>query len=319
MWLFTSKKHEYKAVAGDETEFKDAQDFNSTNSQLKRSSRLTWRIGAALLTALLVAAGILVIIAQQSDLSVSQQSRTPPGNGEDVADSGTDPGLWLRREWRTLADSEKHEYISAVLCLLKQPSELAPETNYTAYDDWPWIHSHVGYATHHSATFLPWHRYFLHLYETTLRDKCGYDGGLVYWDWTLDHAALEGSPVFDPGTGFGGDGEVDGNITVSNTGRCVVDGPFAGVIASFYDVKFMPHCLSRGFRDLDGSLGHIDGSGISPEEIEQLLSLETYEEFVVAMERQVHDVIPYGISGDFETFTAPYGRCCSFLILMCHF
>ena len=56
----------------------------------------------------------------------------------------------------------------------------------TAYADFPWIHSRIGYHTHHTASFLPWHRYFLHIYESTLRSKCGYEGGLVYWDWTLD-------------------------------------------------------------------------------------------------------------------------------------
>lgn len=146
------------------------------------------------------------------------------------------------------------------------------------------------------------------MYETTLRDKCGYDSGLVYWDWTLDCDAIENSPVFDPDTGFGGDGEEGAEITVSNTGRCVVDGPFAGITAEYYDVKYLPHCLSRGFRDLDGSIGHIDGSDITPESIEEVLSLDDYEKFVALMESRVHDAIPYGISGDFETFTAPYGK-----------
>ena len=128
----------------------------------------------------------------------------------------------------------------------------------------------------------------------------------MYWDWTLDWRKLEGSPVFDAETGFGGDGEVGGAITVSRTGRCVVDGPFAGVVAEFYDVQHLPHCLSRGFRDLEGNLGHIYGEDVRPERIEEVLRLPDYEGFVVEMERRVHDAIPYGISGDFETFTAPY-------------
>jgi tyrosinase len=45
---------------------------------------------------------------------------------------------------------------------------------------------------------------------------------------------------------------------------------------------------------------------VSPESIEEVLSLGDYESFVAMMEGRVHDVIPYGISGDFETFTAPY-------------
>jgi len=130
----------------------------------------------------------------------------------------------------------------------------------------------------------------------------------VYWDWTLDSAAIENSPVFDAVSGFGGDGEVGGMITVGRSGRCVVDGPFAGVVAEYYDVKFQPHCLSRGFRGLEGELGHIDGTDVSPGSIGEVLGLGDYEGFVALMERRVHDVIPFGIAGDFETFTAPYGK-----------
>lgn len=307
MWPF-QRKHQYQAVAGEDSERKDADDLSTNISKLSRTSTiLWWRISAVLLLSIFVAAGIVTTVIQWSDSS-AENIRVSSSDTQSISESAQSPKFKTRREWRTLTDIEKHEYISAVLCLLEQPSKLAPETNYSAYDDWPWIHSHLGYSTHHSATFLPWHRYFLHLYETTLRDNCGYKGGLVYWDWTLDYLSLESSPVFDPETGFGGDGEVDGEPTVSNTGRCVADGPFAGVVASFYDVKFLPHCLSRGFRDLDGKLGHIDGAGISPTDIEEVLSLTAYEDFVARMESQVHDVIPYGISGDFETFTAPYGE-----------
>ncbi|KAJ9625169.1 hypothetical protein H2203_005124 [Taxawa tesnikishii (nom. ined.)] len=148
--------------------------------------------------------------------------------------------------------------------------------------------------------------YFLHIYETALREECGYGGALVYWDWTLDAYHLAESVVFDPKTGFGGDGEKDGSITIGRTGRCVTDGPFMDVIADFYDIKAQPHCLSRGFRKDDGTLGQIDGKLVTPESIEETLQLNTYEAFVAEMESKVHDAIPFGIGGDFETFTAPY-------------
>lgn len=166
----------------------------------------------------------------------------------------------------------------------------------------------MGYYTHNSAPFLPWHRYFLHIYENALRTRCNYAGSLVYWDWTLDWEHLEHAPVFDsdPETGFGTDGEANGAITVGKTGRCVIDGAFSDIEASYYDVKHQPHCLSRGFRDDDGSLGIMDGRTISPESINEVLNLDAYEKFVKEMESRVHDTIPFGIGGDFETFTAPY-------------
>ena len=85
-------------------------------------------------------------------------------------------------------------------------------------------------------------------------------------------------------------------------------GPFTDIQAKYFDVKFKPHCLSRGFRDDEGNLGHMNGDTISPESIEEVLQLDDYETFVAQMESRVHDAIPFGIGGDFETFTAPYGK-----------
>lgn len=131
----------------------------------------------------------------------------------------------------------------------------------------------------------------------------------MYWDWTLDWEDLAHSPVFDPETGFGGDGDPNGEITIGKTGRCVIDGPFKNVQAKYYDVKYLPHCLSRGFRDDYGSLGVIgNGETISPAAIAEVLALRSYEEFVDALENKVHDTIPFGVGGDFETFTAPNGK-----------
>lgn len=202
--------------------------------------------------------------------------------------------------------AEKEHYIASARCLLTQPSALSHGSS-SLYEDFPYIHAHIGYSTHNSASFLPWHRYFLHIYENALREHCNFTGtGLVYWDWTLDAAALETSPVFSPTSGFGGDGDPEGEITVGRSGRCVINGPFSDVNASYYDVKVQPHCLSRGFRNDGGESGHMDGSGVSAESIEEVLQLDDYEAFVVALEKRVHDVIPFGIGGDFETFTAPY-------------
>jgi hypothetical protein len=53
-----------------------------------------------------------------------------------------------RREWRTLTMLQKHDYIAAVRCLKITPSRLA--LNHTLYDDFPYIHYHIGeYGTLH--------------------------------------------------------------------------------------------------------------------------------------------------------------------------
>ena len=129
----------------------------------------------------------------------------------------------------------------------------------------------------------------------------------MYWDWTLGWKDLTHALIFDSDTGFGGDGDPTGDITIGKTGRCVIDGPFNDIKAKYYDVKYLPHWLSRGFRDY-GNIGVIgNGETISTEAIDEVLNLENYEQFVEVLENKVHDTIPFGVGGDFETFTASNG------------
>lgn len=107
-----------------------------------------------------------------------------------------------RREWRTLSEPEKLDYVTAVKCLATKPSKL--RNNGTLYDDFPWVHKHLssksGFSfiflsphleeprrlnnrhllssAHVSAAFLPWHRQYIHLYEKALREECAFDSDL---------------------------------------------------------------------------------------------------------------------------------------------
>lgn len=48
----------------------------------------------------------------------------------------------IRREWRSLTNAEKQEYIRAVQCLKTSPSRLG--LNQSLYDDFPYVHSRNG-------------------------------------------------------------------------------------------------------------------------------------------------------------------------------
>lgn len=82
----------------------------------------------------------------------------------------------IRSEWRTLSDPDKLAYIDAVKCLHQKPSRL--QRNASRLDDFPWIHQHIGYIAHDSASFFSWHRYFIQIFEDDLRSCCGYQGSL---------------------------------------------------------------------------------------------------------------------------------------------
>ena len=76
---------------------------------------------------------------------------------------------------------------------------------------------------HDPAAFLAWHRYFIHIHETTLKHHCGYTGSVAYvmvmhirrlqktdtwhdfryWDWDLDWEDIRNSLPFgiaEPGS-----------------------------------------------------------------------------------------------------------------------
>ncbi|MCJ1441960.1 MAG: hypothetical protein MMC23_002452 [Stictis urceolatum] len=222
----------------------------------------------------------------------------------------------LRQEWRSLSSVQKHACTTAAHCLTTQPSRLSP--NQTLYDDFPAAHVQSGFSSHSSAQFLPWHRYFLHVYEGALR-KCGYGGPMAYWDWSLDWEDLTLAPVWDSDS-FGGDGSEVGRGLVGENGElvngrdgggvmgggCVLEGAFKGVRAAWLGPLWRPHCLSRGF--LRGEGVRRAGRRNSPEALERLMRAGGYEEFLGALERGAHASVPKVVGGDFGLFTAPYGE-----------
>ncbi|PPQ80872.1 hypothetical protein CVT25_001881 [Psilocybe cyanescens] len=224
--------------------------------------------------------------------------------------------LLMRQEWRTLSDAHKAEYIRAVKCTRTLPKITSYRGVQSRFDDFQAVHIHTAASIHWAGHFLPWHRRFVTLYEKTLRDECGFRGAIPYWDWTQDVAGnksqahktpnfdnklIRTSPVFDPVTGFGGDGvkgtyTLPGNITAasqvlpSTFGGCVMDGPF-GYNASdpnSFAVHVGPgklvttHCLVRG---IDDSYKRF----LSADVVKHALEQQTYEQFRLALEGGVDD------------------------------
>jgi tyrosinase len=206
----------------------------------------------------------------------------------------------IRREWRTLSASEKTTYITAVQCLTTKPSRV--RNNGTLYDDFPWVHKATSSNTHAASPFLPWHRYFIHIYEKALIDDCAYTGTLPYWDWSLDWQDFTDSPIWGK-DGFGSNGDTNSELSVGN-GHCVADGPFAGLEAMFYDNLDQPHCLSRGFQS--GATKEELGKLVQPEVIADIMAEENFETFALRIEHNAHHFVSESIQGEFSKFTGPY-------------
>ena len=50
--------------------------------------------------------------------------------------------------------------------------------NTSRYDDFTYAHIHMVVKTHGVAISMPWHRYFIWVWEQALRQECGYRGHL---------------------------------------------------------------------------------------------------------------------------------------------
>lgn len=104
-----------------------------------------------------------------------------PYNGTCTANN-----LAVRKEWADLDEKTRLEYIEAVKCLHSKPSKIDPAKAPGArsrFDDFEAAHIINTPLIHATGLFFAWHRHFVQLFETALRDECGYSGYQPYWDW----------------------------------------------------------------------------------------------------------------------------------------
>ncbi|KAG7451672.1 Di-copper centre-containing protein [Guyanagaster necrorhizus] len=158
----------------------------------------------------------------------------------------------IRKEWRSLTDDEKADFISSIKCLAHmphdpklsptvKPDDIPPVNDTSSYwDDISYIHMDMNFKIHFTGLFLPWHRWFVHVVETELRKKCGFSGTMPYWDWTRDAADFQGATIFaepDLNSGLGGWGQPEDDYLVH-------DGGFSYDFELAYPV---PHGLRRNY------------------------------------------------------------------------
>ncbi|KAH8891538.1 monooxygenase [Thozetella sp. PMI_491] len=228
----------------------------------------------------------------------------------------------VRKEWRELSDTEKAEYLRAAVCLRGLPKEkyAAIDAVTTRMDDLVYTHFSLNTEIHFVANFLPWHRWFVQLHEDLLRTECGYTGTQPYWDWTIDADAQNtpNSPVFDPVTGFGGDGKRTSS-DVAGFQRCVVDGPFANtnltLAMGWPDMNTVGnrlHCFTREFnggmgRDANGDMiiGDMQAGAYNSNTMSIIYAFETYAGMSSMLEGLPHAQIHSIIFGDMGPATSP--------------
>ncbi|KAM0806551.1 putative Tyrosinase copper-binding domain-containing protein [Seiridium cardinale] len=228
----------------------------------------------------------------------------------------------VRKEWRELGDAEKAEYIRAAVCLRRLPkakyADIAAVT--TRMDDLVYTHFTLNLNIHFVANFLPWHRWFVQLHENLLRTECGFSGTMPYWDWTIDADAVNtpNSPVFDPITGFGGDGKHTGS-TVPGFQRCVKDGPFANTNLTlgmgWPDLNTAGdrlHCFTREFNSSPGKekngdpiIGDMQAAAYNSTVMNTIYGFDNFGAMGEMLEGLPHAQIHSVVFGDMGPATSP--------------
>ncbi|RYP66133.1 hypothetical protein DL771_007967 [Monosporascus sp. 5C6A] len=242
-------------------------------------------------------------------------SATPRADG-----ACTNPAV--RKEWRELTHAEKAEYLRAAVCLRGLPKAKYANIDAvtTRMDDLVYTHFSLNSEIHFVANFLPWHRWFVKLHEDLLRTECGFTGTQPYWDWSIDadNKDMPNSPVFDPVTGFGGDGKRTGS-NEPGFQRCVVDGPFANTNLTLAmgwpnmnDPGNRLHCFTREFNggmgnDENGEaiIGDMQAGAYNSNVMKIIYGFDKYAEMHEMLEGLPHAQIHSVIFGDMGPATSP--------------
>lgn len=176
---------------------------------------------------------------------------------------------------------------------------------------------------------MPWHRYFVYVFETALRDECQYPGYQPYWDWPKYSSNISSNPMFD-GSEFslGGNGafvqEAFVNVSVPGVpdpywipsapgtgGGCLADGPCGNYTVTLGPVcprgrrnmtgyEFNPRCLIRDFQQV------LSTEFLSAANVNALLNTTTMGGFRALLDKSCHMAGHASTGGDLsDIFSSP--------------
>ncbi|KAJ6004732.1 tyrosinase [Penicillium herquei] len=161
------------------------------------------------------------------------RSSVQPGNNKETKIPGyftgtcTEEKMTVRKEWRNLSKAQQKNFLDSVECLINSPAQSGLTATTSRFSDLQALHraktnTAVGDVIHDVGQFLPWHRYYMHIYETLLRDECGLTAPMPYWDevYDADSGDMWQSAMWDA-EAFGGNG--------TGSGLCVEDGRFSNL------------------------------------------------------------------------------------------
>ena len=127
---------------------------------------------------------------------------------------GTCSNVRIRTEWDHYSDNDRQAFIDAIKCLMDMPPSGEFDVSQSRYDDLVGLHQRLTPSIHGNAIFLLWHRYFMWTFEQLLRDDCGFDRELPWFDETRYAGNFPASSIFSS--------QWFGSVDIG--GQCVTDG-----------------------------------------------------------------------------------------------
>ncbi|GAP90699.1 putative tyrosinase protein [Rosellinia necatrix] len=232
--------------------------------------------------------------------TTSTEASKPTMTVEDDGDKAAtcDPSnAHVRFEWSSYSRSDRTAFVKAIKCLQGKPSGGSKFTgSRNRYEDLISVHRGMTANVHQTATFLVWHRYFVWVFEQMLRNECGFDRAMPWWDETKHAGAFAASDVFTD--------EWFGHLppkTSNGQGTCIESGEFAGTTLHVGPGNNNEnHCLSRAVDESQTAQCNKDFTNAC-------LAMKTYDEFRDCFELGPHGYGHNGIGAVMAEVSASVG------------
>ncbi|KAI0810113.1 hypothetical protein GGR55DRAFT_152818 [Xylaria sp. FL0064] len=169
----------------------------------------------------------------------------------ETRDAGDCANPNIRFEWDDYSASDKQAYVNAINCLVHKPASGKFAYSKNRYEDFVRLHQSYAPNIHSRSTsqqthkFLLWHRYFVWAFEQVLRDECGFNRAMPWWDEKKWAGRFAQSTLFTPSYFGSLPGPTNGR------GTCVYDGAFSGIQSNLGPGQTVnnPHCVQRAVNE----------------------------------------------------------------------
>lgn len=182
---------------------------------------------------------------------LSNDEKMSTASVDSTAANGDCANPAIRYEWDNYSSSDKQAFVDAIQCLIKKPASgnFSPAKN--RYEDFVRLHQSYSPNIHSPSTtkqthkFLLWHRYYVWAFEQVLRDECGFDRAMPWWDEKKWAGKFAQATIFTD--------QYFGTLPGPNNGAavCINTGKFAGLQLSLGPGMAVnnPHCLQRAVNE----------------------------------------------------------------------